>query len=140
QITPETLVASNTFVVVQQISAAVKDRPISVKLDPLGMMGRMTVNPIHGTGVDPFARKSALLLRYGVAPVVPPVYRSDHYVPRPLEAIHRLCCSASRAPRQVAQQVDTRPILARGPSEGNATRLGSEREHENAPLPLRSEE
>src|SRR5262249_27413597 len=62
-------VAADTLIVVQEIAAAIKDEPVTINLDALWMMRRVTVYDGHASVVDERMRKSLLGIRNLVAPI-----------------------------------------------------------------------
>src|SRR5258705_5827305 len=74
QVGPELLVARDTFVVVQEITAAIEDEPVLVHLDGFGMMRRMAMNDGSVRPVDQLVREPPLRFRDVVAPVRPPMH------------------------------------------------------------------
>ena len=65
--------ALNSLIIVEEVAAAVEDRPAAMDLDRFRMMRRVAKDDVDPRAVDEGASKAALVRRKIVAPVRAPV-------------------------------------------------------------------
>ncbi len=80
------LVAPDPFVVVDEIAAAIENKPIAVNLDGLRMMRRMAVDDGNVGAVDERMGKALVLVRNFVTLIRSPMHRNNDQIARPLNA------------------------------------------------------
>ena len=74
------LVTGDPFVVIKEITAAIKNKPIPVNLNGFRMMRRMTMNDRDVGTIDERMGKAPLYIRNFVTPVRSPMHRNNNQV------------------------------------------------------------
>ena len=79
-------VPADTFIIIEEIAAAIENEPLMVDLDGLRVMRRMAVNDRHIRPVDEGACEELLFGRDFVAPIRSPMKRDNGQIARLLDA------------------------------------------------------
>ena len=133
KITAKLRIAANAFVVVDQVTTAVKNRLAPVDFDADGVMRGMAVDEVHAGLVNERAGKAGVGRRDRVAPVPAPVDGDHHQVARSLVCLHAVGDAAHRGVRQVRQQIYPRAVRRGCPGSRYAAAVDAAGEDQHAP-------
>src|SRR5260370_11016589 len=64
EVTPVLLMPTDSFVVIDEVAAAIKDQPVSIDLDRTRMMGRVAVDDVNAAVDQPVGKLDALATHF----------------------------------------------------------------------------